>query len=494
MKILIRNNISQLVIGGRDHLVDPSLLSNLRSYLSIPVPGAWHSEQFQKHAWDGKKYFLTPKGKMPTGMLPVLLGMLEEDYPDLGVELIDERPNMVRFNKEWDTKVGDYAMEGDYIHQLELAQAFNHTIKFRDQEIYFPRGIVDAATNAGKTTIIAGLRKNIIGDQSMLILIHRKAIYQQLVQFMGEVFGDVGQINDKYYEIKPVTVAMVQTLANRVGDGVRAKQDIASFNTLVVDEAHRAGAKQYKTVLKHSEAYCRVFLSGTAFDSSDDISKLTTISLSGMKLKEVKKAELMEKGISTPVEVHMHFCNTLLYQPILDYRSWIKECIYFSSERAAIIHKLIEHASGPMLVGVDKIEHGKYIYERVMEMGTSKRVAFTNGQDKEQLQKIQQLKDGDIDVLISTAILSEGVNLPTVKELIYAAGGKAAISVKQWSGRIERKHHTKTKAIFHDFYDTGNHCRQYSEKRIKIYEHEDLPIVYHYDREQVKTIKSIIIQ
>ena len=494
MKIIINNNICQLVVGGLDFLVDPNILSNIRTYLSIPVPGAWHSEQFQKHVWDGKKYYLTPKGKLPTGMLPVLLYFLEDEYEEMEVELIDKRTGKVTFLDVWFTDVGDLSMEGDYDHQLRLAQAYDNYITFRDQKIYFPRGITDAATNAGKTTIIAGIYTNAIADvKNMLILIHRKVIYKQLVDFMGEVFGEVGQINDKYYEIKPVTVAMVQSLDNRVKDGVKARNDIASFSILVVDESHRAGAKTYKNVLKHSNAYCRVFLSGTALDSADDISKLDAISVSGPKLSEVKKVELMQKGISTPVEVRVHLCNTLLYKPIVDYRNWLDECVKYSSERVVIMQKIINASEGPVLVAVDKIEHGQYIFDRLAEMGTDRWVGFTHGQDPHQLSKVDAFKAGEIEVLISTAVLSEGINLPLVQELIYAAGGKAKISVKQWMGRIERLHHTKSKSVFHDFWDVGKYIQKHSEIRMKIYRDEQLPVLLDFDMKSAKKLKSVVI-
>lgn len=494
MKILIENSICRLGIGGTDNLVDPNLASNIRDYLSVDVPGAWHSPQYQRHVWDGKKYWCTPGGKMPTGMLPVLLGFLSDEYEDLDVELVDERTGRVDFPEEWATEVGDYSMSGDYEFQLDLAKAYDNYITFRGQDLYFPRGIVDAATNAGKTIIIAGIYINAISEKNnCLILIHKKTVYRQLVDFMGQVFGDVGQINDKYYEIKPVTVAMIQSLANRVDEGARARQDIAKFNIMIVDESHRSGSDTYKKVLKHSDAYCRVFVSGTALDSSDIIAKLDQISRSGPKLKGISKVELMERGISTPVEIRLHLCNTLLYQPIVDYREWIRECVHYSSERVAIMKELVNASSGPMIIAVDKIDHGQYIFDRLLEMGTNKRISFTHGKDRQQLQKIEDFKNGESDVLICTSILSEGVNLPKVAELIYAVGEKAKVTVKQWMGRLERLHESKEKAVVHDLYDVGSHIGKHSEARIKIYHDENLPVLMDFDLKFARKLKSIVI-
>lgn len=492
MKIVVGNKICQLVIGGPDYLIDPKLHEHIRDYLSVDVPGAFHSPLYKKRVWDGKKYFCTPKGKVPTGMLPVLLDYLDDIYRDLDVELLDERSGLVSFPEQWNTTVGDYSMDGDYEHQLALAMAYDNIIEYRGQKLPFPRGIADAATNAGKTTIIAGIFRNAICDnKKMLILIHRKAIYKQLVDFMGEVFGEVGQINDKYYEVKDVTVAMVQTLANRAAVGVTARHDIASFPILVADESHRTGSKTYKNVLKYSDAYCRVFLSGTALDSDDIVAKLDSIAASGPKLAEVTKVELMEKNISTPVEVQIHLCNTMLESIPVDYRDYQDQCIKYSYERAAIIRKLAEAATGPAIVAVEKIEHGQFVYERMSGMG--KIVEFTNGEDLHQLDKIDAFKKGEIDVLIATAILSEGINLPKVSTIIYAVGGKAKISVKQWMGRIERLDESKEKSIFHDFYDISPYVQKHSEGRIKIYRDEGLPVFMDFDLKFARKLKSVVI-
>lgn len=494
MKVILENNTSILVIGGRDYLVDSALQSNIRSYLSVNVPGAFFTDQYKRHVWDGKKYYITPKMKFFTGMLPVLLGFIEDDYPDLPVEIQDERTGRVEFKKRIKTDVGDFSMDGEYEHQSYLVKVFNNYITFRDQKIYFPRGIVDAATNSGKTTVFAGIFNNIVGKPKMLILIHRKVIYKQLVEFMGSLYEDVGQVNDQYYEIRDITIAMAPSLANCVKESVVARNDVASFNVLAVDESHRASSKTYATIMKYSDAYCRVFMSGTALDAAEVITKLDIIKFSGQRLAKVTKVDMMKKGISTPVGVQLHLCNTMLYKPIFEYRGFIEECIHYSVERTAIIRKLIEASTGALIVAVDKILHGQFIYDQLKETPMSKSVEFTHGKDKKQSEKVQAFKNGEFDVLISTAVLSEGINLPLVQELIYAVGGRSKILIKQWMGRIERLSGGKSKATLHDFYDISKYVQKHSEARLKVYRDEELPVLSDFDLKDARKMKSIFIQ
>jgi len=69
---------------------------------------------------------------------------------DLGiqVEVEDVRTNLPYLKKVLDTKVGSWEFR-DY--QNDLVSKVHNYIVVGGNEIYFPRGIIDAATNAGKS-------------------------------------------------------------------------------------------------------------------------------------------------------------------------------------------------------------------------------------------------------------------------------------------------------------------------------------------------------
>ncbi len=73
MKIVVNNVVTKVISGGPDDLHYPGVFDDLRNYLSVDVPGAFFTIQYKKKVWDGKRYFLTPTGKMATGFLPFLL-------------------------------------------------------------------------------------------------------------------------------------------------------------------------------------------------------------------------------------------------------------------------------------------------------------------------------------------------------------------------------------------------------------------------------------
>jgi superfamily II DNA or RNA helicase len=490
MKLLLGNVQSQLLIGGPDFLVDPDLMQHLRDYMSVEVPGAYWMQKRLKWHFDGRKYFLTPGGKMATGFLPTLLRFIEEVYPDLEVEIIDQREELPSFKREFVSKIGPITITEGYIHQKEMILSLRHDISFRNQTIPFYRGVVDGATNSGKSAVIAGLFLNIEGNQKMLVVIHRKAIYRELLQFFTEVFGEIGQINDQNYFIgERVTLAMIQTLHSRLEDP-NTKKDLAQFTILACDEVHTGGSKMYSSTLVHCPASIRLGTSGTSFDSNDIISKMIIVGLFGPKLKTVSKREMMDKGISAPVTVYMHLVNTILRQPLVTYDEHIKYLIHESVERVSIMAKLIKEKS-PVLISVAKTQHGVFIQEQLRQLGIS--VDLTHSKDKDIIPKVDAFRNGEIDCLISTGTLREGVNMPLVKVTIFAEGLMAKISIKQWMGRMERLHESKESVEFHDFMDIGKFCQTHSLKRLKVYQDENLPVILDFDKKDLRRMTNVII-
>lgn len=490
MKLIIDNIVTELVIGGEDHLVSQDLFNELRNYMSVDVPGAFFSRAYKKKVWDGKRYFITPKGKMATGFLPVLLKHIEKEYPDLPVELIDQRGYIPVLKDNLVKIVGDYQMTGKYDHQFELLKSCDHYISFRHEKLYFPRGIIDAATNVGKTIIIGALWLNMTKTEKMLILIHNKTIYKQLVDFLKTIYENVGEINSAVYKPDIITVAMFKSLSNKVNDSLNIRKDLNQYSILIVDECHRAGSAVYSRLINKIRAPVRIFMSGTPFDSKNIVNKMITIGMSGPKLAYVSKKELMDKGVSSYISVNILLCTKGQTYFSSNYDIAKKNLIHYSHERAALIYKVIKKESTPTIVAVREIEHAKFIYNELLYHIQQNKdnivVEYVYSFDDLRDKKIDDFINKRIDVLISTEILREGVNINHVCNLIYAVGGYDKTAIKQWMGRIERITLNKMTAKFFDFYDIGSYVETHSKKRIRYYKSENLEIIKHYDEKLLK--------
>lgn len=480
MKVILRNSVSQLVIGGTDNLLPFDLLANLREYFSVKVKGAFFAQKRSKFAWDGRKYFLTEGGKLPTGFIPYLFAYLEG--MEVRVEVVDERVNLMHFNPTFNDNIGEVTLR---TYQTPAVKSLDNYITFRGQSFYFPSGVWDMATNSGKTLAASFLYHNLQGCR-MLITIDTVDVFRQLVKEFAQQGDEVGVITSTKIDLKPITVAMAGTLFNRM-QSVSFRKSLQVFNTLVVDEGHRAGGKQYSWVIKNLDhAGVRLIMSGTPLDQASEIKALTVAGLGGKVLYTVTKQELMDLGVSKRAKVKIHYCDSQLFWG-QGYDYCYDEGVKFSVERLSIIRNIIkENKDKSILIAVYYKDHLDYITKFLM--GYS--VESVHGQDPQRAEKLERFRTGDTKVLISTEITKVGLNMPLINIIILAQGEKSKIDLKQWSGRGERAFEGEDSFELHDFYDVGQYIHEHSKKRIKVYREEGFDIEYDYPATPTGTPKK----
>ncbi len=100
------------------------------------------------------------------------------------------------------------------------------------------REILVMATGTGKTYTAKKIIEDRLKFGSVLFMAHR----DELIEQARATFGDAGKIKGQETDIRPITVASVQTLARR--------PRYEGFSTLVIDEAHHAVSESYKRILE----------------------------------------------------------------------------------------------------------------------------------------------------------------------------------------------------------------------------------------------------
>lgn len=470
MEFILTNNLTY--INGELEEVK-QLLPSLKELLSIYADNYKHSTKYKNKQWDGKVSFLK-RNNFPTGLFPYVLKWFKKNF-NIPYIITDNRVNLPTFQTNLNFKLGNYELR-DY--QKDLINRCNNYID--NDSIYFPRGIIKAATNAGKNLVIAGVHKNLI-DSKLLFIIHNKVIYEQAVDYFSDIFGEVGQINANNFYIRDFTVSMINTLGNRIEDTLYSDK-FDYFNTVIVDECHRAGSSTYSDVLKYLDVGVRLFFSGTPLDNKSDIKNLTITSCSGELLGEIQNEELIKRGVSRKPNVNLHLIkdrkpvNDKVYTDEYDVR------IVNSIERLKKILSLIsENKDKFILITVDKIEHGTNIFISLRKFYDDIKCAFIHGESSDRDERLKDFKEGAINVLISTMILKEGVNIPNIDLLIMAQAGKSVITVLQLVGRALRAKSGYGSVEIHDFYDCGNYVEKHSNQRISVYKKEGFDIKANYN-------------
>jgi superfamily II DNA or RNA helicase len=105
-------------------------------------------------------------------------------------------------------------------------------------------------------------------------------------------------------------------------------------------------------------------------------------------------------------------------------------------------------------VFVKQIKHGKILESMCARQGIPAQFYRAAEQGNNLTSRIRKPNG----VVIATKILDTGMNSPTLRYALNAAGGRSAIAAEQQSGRVVRRTDAKNHAVFIDIYDKNSKC------------------------------------
>lgn len=294
---------------------------------------------------------------------------------------------------------------------------------------------------------------------------------------------------------------------------------------IIYDEAHRAAA-DCSTEIIMKLTNCKFKLGFTGTLPEDPIQKMQVISSFGPPKDYITSAELIARGLGTPLEI-----QAFLFQYSAKDAEEISRAEIYSKQLAIIkehkkrseyINKIVCSVSekGNTLVLFQHTEHGKQIFKNALlskhpEIVNDKRfinskgefeipnkfitgkksfeiqdefnVYFLNGEDdaktRENTRKI--MEDRDCAILVANyALLSTGVNMKKLHYLVLASPMKSYTTVTQSIGRGMRLHHSKSKFVVIDVVDclgktnkpSGVFYKQYAHRKKTSYAPESFPV------------------
>lgn len=207
MKIIVDNSYSKIVDITEE---DEKILEIIDSTLSCYQPGYQFSDAYQMGVWDGKVRFLNKRNyTFPSGLLNVVKEVIPEsveivyNITPFDIE-VPEEINLLEPNAE-----KGYITLRDY-QRNAVEEALKKT-----------RGIINVATNGGKTEIAAGiiqlLYSKLKKGQTILFVTHNKEIFHQSAKRLEKRLDmEIGKVGDGYWNVKPVTVVMIPTVSRYI--------------------------------------------------------------------------------------------------------------------------------------------------------------------------------------------------------------------------------------------------------------------------------------
>ena len=426
----------------------PKLIPTVRKLCRAHPQGYRYMSRYVSHEWDGYITLMTNYNKFPTGLLQTVVTRLYD--LDIDVRLI------------YDTQYIDYAkVTADVLQGVTLR---DYQVKAANKLLDSRRGIAAMATNSGKTEIISALLYSLGGG---VVIVHRKDLMYQTVERIEKRLGcDVGMIGDGIYNVKPVTVAMIQTLHSRYN-----ADDFAKNQLVIVDECHHVSSNRMMDILMIIPGAFRYGFSGTPL-KYQDLADLKLVAATGDVIVNVTNAELIQSGYSAQPQVYLHTisqpdCNGMNFQGAYE------RCIVANIYRNAKIAEIARNAKGIVLILVDRIEHGELLQTAI------KQSLFVSGKHDTQYRQdvLSKMRKGGSGVYIATNIFDEGIDVPAIDVVILAGGGKSRKNVLQRVGRGIRKKGGDNVLAVHDFIDdTNDYLFNHSDARVQVYKDEQFEV------------------
>ena len=478
-----------------------SRLSNqLDTELSCPAPNYWFSPAFKNGRWDGKNHFYSTKtNSFPTGLLPKVIDFLEENEYDY--QVVDNRTNtnFLLNSKPIDEIILNNGKAlRDY--QIDAVNAVSSNIL---SGIDFQRGIINIATNGGKTTIASAIIRevsDVLGQYNtssklkyvFLFLTHSKEIAAQAkASFENDLDIPIGLIGDGKWNVQSITVALIPTLYSRhKKKDAKYKELCEKTVGFIGDEIHHSSSNSWVEVLNDFvNANMRLGLTGTV-DKTEPLNEMKLYSVTGKILIKISNDYLIKHGYSAVPECYFtmidypdidrnmrYFGQTddagkLVYQDV--YQKGIVRNTYRNFIISLICGKEIKQGN-QVLILVEHIEQGISILNILEQEYPDYNCIFLHGElsSEERQLGLNMLKSGDVSVAIATAILDEGVDVSNINAVIYARGMKSIRKLLQGIGRGLRKKSDGSALRFYDFIDdTSLQLLQHSQNRYRILKHE----------------------
>lgn len=337
------------------------------------------------------------------------------------------------------------------------------------------REIIQAATGAGKTFIMANLiaKYNV---KPVLVIVPKISLAMQIKdefeKFLGIKICALGGGNKKIFG--DIVVSTPQSCPDYI---------IKNVQMLLYDETHFLGAENiFKISTKAHNAYYRFGVSATPWrDDGKDLLIEAALNIRKPSLSIIA-SDLIKKQKLTPCTINfIQLKNEIPWQGSYDktYNMAIVNNIERNNKILTIAMNMFNQ-NKTQLILIKNIIHGNKLLEQLKNIipnitkNSLNTIEFLNGNDDlhRRATVLQSVKDGFTKILIASTIADEGLDVPILDCLILAGSGKSSTRAFQRVGRVIRLYKGKTNAIVYDFMDANLTFYKHSLFRKALYETE----------------------
>lgn len=463
-------------------------------------------------------YTLLDKGiklkvKTPTGFAVIISNFKKRDtgykitFND-GTFVKCACTHYMKFNSELksatEIKVGDI---DDYSKKVVISKSPLNEQEFYDFEIsnsdglYIQNGLIHH--NSGKSCIIALLADFFrVHNKRVLLLVPNINL---LTQFKADIdsynlkeLSENTEILGAGNKTDFKSSVLISTWQSMIQYKDELNKSI-KYDVIINDEVHKnAGEVSSEIATSLLDTKYRFGFTGTL--PEDPILLYRLIGLFGESTKYISSRELIERGLGTPIIIKSVIID---YSPefkesVRSCKNWLEQLKFIkeNEKRNNFICNLgtsLMKKNENSLILFSHTQHGKDLYLEIMsklfpdlkvenkditgknsfDFQKNYHVYFINGEDDAKVREKTRLileNDSGAILVSNYSILSTGVNIKNLHNMIFASPLKAYTTVTQSIGRGIRKHDSKSKFTVFDLVDNLG-IKKYAGTFYKQYQH-----------------------
>lgn len=326
-------------------------------------------------------------------------------------------------------------------------------------------GLVISATGTGKT-ILAALDVRAASPKRLLFLAHREQILDKASQEFKLVLGvpnaEVGKLSGSSRDLNAKYLfATTQSFVLALRRGEVSPGD---FDYVIIDEVHKAGARTYLEIVHFLEPEFMLGMTATP-ERGDGFSVFELFDYN--LAYEIRLQDALEENMLAPFH----------YFGVTDFTTADGETIhenselrYLASEERAdhLVLKLAQYGQVGVpargLIFCSRNEEARelshLLNQRILN-GKTLRTRALSGEDSVETreQAVHELECGRLDYLLSVDVFNEGIDIPSLNQVVMMRQTKSSIVFTQQLGRGLRKNEGKDYLVVIDF--IGNYANNY---------------------------------
>jgi superfamily II DNA or RNA helicase len=362
--------------------------------------------------------------------------------------------------------------------------------------------VIQMATGAGKS-FLAGAMARWLNDNGYKVFL--VALSKDLVLQLKDYAERAGAKN--------VVAVTVQTLIRRLGgDGAEDMEEedreiyeayadeysdvsedelVKLFKgekvAVILDEAHHVPAATVRKVMMEAGDGWALRIGLTATPWRNDNRDLDIYAFAGTVVEpRITSSFLIERGFAVPVEIRVvrapECTEALELSDMLRMSrrrdgarafAAIRKAVLECEMRNRFIAELAAGAEKPVLVITPLVKHAELLGKMLRELGIKAEVVTGAVKAEKRKEVFDALRRGEVEAIVATTLADEGLDLPPLKTLIIALGGRSRTRVLQRIGRLVRPYNGKTRAVAIELEDVGvEYVADHLQMRLDLYKSE----------------------